>query len=117
MAFGYFGIVGWALALQIWRPGARRDKRELALVVPLVGGLAVGTGTWPVFDVLLSIPFVKLVSDGIIKAGKDLGQSVFFCDSKIDTAAALDCANQMKVQAVEGVLNFQVDQKSSPVSM
>jgi ribose transport system substrate-binding protein len=61
-----------------------------------------------------SVPFVKLVSDGIIKAGKDLGQSVFFCDSKIDTAAALDCANQMKVQAVEGVLNFQVDQKSSP---
>jgi len=61
-----------------------------------------------------SVPFVKLVSDGIIKAGKDLGQQVFFCDSKIDTAAALDCANQMKVQAVEGVLNFQVDQKSSP---
>jgi ribose transport system substrate-binding protein len=61
-----------------------------------------------------SVPFVKLVSDGIIQAGKDLGQSVFFCDSKIDTATALDCANQMKVQGVEGVLNFQVDQKSSP---
>jgi ribose transport system substrate-binding protein len=61
-----------------------------------------------------SVPFVKLVSDGIIQAGKDLGQDVFFCDSKIDTATALDCANQMKVQGVEGVLNFQVDQKSSP---
>ncbi len=61
-----------------------------------------------------SVPFVKLVSDGILQAGKDLGQDVFFCDSKIDTATALDCANQMKVQGVEGVLNFQVDQKSSP---
>lgn len=61
-----------------------------------------------------SVPFVKLVTDGIIQAGKDLGQDVFACDSKIDTATALDCANQMKVQGVEGVLNFQVDQKSSP---
>jgi ribose transport system substrate-binding protein len=61
-----------------------------------------------------SVPFVKLVSDGITKAAQQNGQDLFFCDSKIDTATALDCANQMKVQAVEGVLNFQVDQKSSP---
>ena len=60
------------------------------------------------------IPFVKLVSDGIVQAGKDAGQEVFLCDSNLDTAKALDCANQFKVQGVEGVLNFQVDQKSSP---
>ncbi len=60
------------------------------------------------------IPFVKLVSDGILQAGKDAGQDVFLCDSNLDTAKALDCANQFKVQGVEGVLNFQVDQKSSP---
>jgi ribose transport system substrate-binding protein len=61
-----------------------------------------------------SVPFVKLVTDGIIQAAKDAGQDLFPCDSKIDTATALDCANQMKVQGVQGVLNFQVDQKSSP---
>lgn len=60
-----------------------------------------------------SIPFVKLVSDGILQVGKDMGQDIFFCDSNLDTAKALDCANQFKVQGVEGVLNFQVDQKSS----
>lgn len=60
------------------------------------------------------IPFVKLVSDGILQAGKDAGHEVFICDSNLDTAKALDCANQFKVQGVEGVLNFQVDQASSP---
>ena len=61
MALGYFGIVAWALALQIWRPDGRRDRRELALLGVLVCGLAIGTGTWPVFDLFLSLPFVKLV--------------------------------------------------------
>ncbi|HEX7252333.1 MAG TPA: YfhO family protein, partial [Thermoanaerobaculia bacterium] len=61
MALGYFGIVGWAVAFGIVRPGARRDKRELALLAPLICGLAVGTGTWPIFDLFLSIPLVKLV--------------------------------------------------------
>ena len=61
MALGYFGIVAWAVALLIFRPGARRDRRELALLAPLVCGLAVGTGTWPIFDSFLSIPLVKLV--------------------------------------------------------
>jgi hypothetical protein len=61
MALGYFGIVGWVLALQIWRPGRPRDRRELALLVPLVCGLAVGTATWPIFDLFFSMPFIKLV--------------------------------------------------------
>ncbi len=61
-----------------------------------------------------SVPFVKLVSDGIIQAAKDAGQELIFCDSKIDAAEALACAQQMKVQGAQGVLNFQVFQDSSP---
>ncbi len=61
-----------------------------------------------------SVPFVKLVSDGIIQAAKDAGQELVFCDSKIDAAEALACAQQMKVQGAQGVLNFQVFQDSSP---
>ena len=61
-----------------------------------------------------SVPFVKLVSDGIKKAATDAGQTLLFCDSEIDAAKALACAQNLKVQGAQGVLNFQVDQASSP---
>ena len=61
-----------------------------------------------------SVPFVKLVSDGIKEAAADAGQELVFCDSEIDAAKALACAQNLKVQGVQGVLNFQVFQDSSP---
>lgn len=61
-----------------------------------------------------SVPFVKLVSDGIRQAAADAGQELIFCDSEIDAAKALACAQQLKVQGAQGVLNFQVFQDSSP---
>ncbi|MEO5966097.1 MAG: sugar ABC transporter substrate-binding protein [Candidatus Limnocylindrales bacterium] len=60
-----------------------------------------------------SVPFVKLVSDGIKKAATAAGQDLAFCDSEIDAAKALACAQNLKVQGVQGVLNFQVFQDSS----
>jgi ribose transport system substrate-binding protein len=61
-----------------------------------------------------SVPFVKLVSDGIKDAAADAGQELLFCDSEIDAAKALACAQNLKVQGAQGVLNFQVFQDSSP---
>ena len=61
-----------------------------------------------------SVPFVKLVSDGIREAADAAGQELLFCDSEIDAAKALACAQNLKVQGAEGVLNFQVFQDSSP---
>ena len=61
-----------------------------------------------------SVPFVKLVSDGIKSAAEEAGQDLSFCDSQIDQAKALECAQNLKVQGVQGVLNFQVFQDSSP---
>ena len=61
-----------------------------------------------------SVPFVKLVSDGIKAAAEEAGQDLAFCDSQIDQAKALECAQNFKVQQVQGVLNFQVFQDSSP---
>ena len=61
-----------------------------------------------------SVPFVKLVSDGIKEAADAAGQELLFCDSEIDAAKALSCAQNLKVQGAEGVLNFQVFQDSSP---
>ncbi len=61
-----------------------------------------------------SVPFVKLVSDGIKRAAEEAGQELVFCDSEIDAAKALACAQNLQVQGVQGVLNFQVFQDSSP---
>ena len=62
-----------------------------------------------------AVPFVKLVSDGIKEEAERLGVNLIFCDSQIDAAKALACAQDFAGRGVQGVLNFQVFQESSPV--
>jgi hypothetical protein len=62
MMLAYFGVVGWALGLLILRPGSARQRPEIALLLPMLCGLAVATGAWPVFEGLLSIPLLRLIS-------------------------------------------------------
>lgn len=61
-----------------------------------------------------SIPFVKLVSDDIKEQAEVAGVDLVFCDSMVDDAAALQCAQQMAVQEVQGVINFQLNESISP---
>ncbi len=61
MALGYFGILGWALALGILRPGSRRRRAELALLVPLAAGLGVAVMLWPFFDIAVRFPVLKMM--------------------------------------------------------
>ncbi len=61
-----------------------------------------------------SIPFVKLVSDSIKDQGRLAEAQIVFCDSQIDAAKALECAQNLKVQDVQGVLNFQAFADSAP---
>lgn len=60
-----------------------------------------------------SVPFSKLVSDGIRKQAAQAGATLVYCDSKGDGATALACAKNFKVQGVKGYLNFQSDAKSA----
>lgn len=60
------------------------------------------------------VPFVKLVSDNIKAEAKAAGAKLVFCDSQLDSAKALDCAKNFKTQNVDAIINFQVDEKSSP---
>jgi ribose transport system substrate-binding protein len=60
------------------------------------------------------VPFVKIVSDGIREQAKANGANLVFCDSQLDAAKALDCAKNFKTQNVDAIINFQVDEKSSP---
>lgn len=61
-----------------------------------------------------AIPFVKLVSDNIKAEAEKAGVEIAFCDSEIDAAKALSCAQNLKVQQVQAVLNFQLFEDSSP---
>ena len=60
-----------------------------------------------------AIPFVKLVSDNIKAEAEKAGVEIAFCDSEIDAAKALACAQNLKVQQVQAVLNFQLFEDSS----
>lgn len=60
-----------------------------------------------------SIPFVKLVSDDIKKQAEIAGAELLFCDSELDAAKALECAQTFKTQGVQGIINFQLDEKAA----
>jgi ribose transport system substrate-binding protein len=62
-----------------------------------------------------AIPFVSLVTNSIKdEAAKVPGLEIVVCDSEIDAAKALACAQNLKVQEVQAVLNFQLFEDSSP---
>jgi ribose transport system substrate-binding protein len=60
-----------------------------------------------------SVPFVRLVSNGIKQQAKIAGATLVFCDSALDAAKALDCARTFKTEGVQGYLNFDVFQNAS----
>jgi ribose transport system substrate-binding protein len=60
-----------------------------------------------------SLPFIKIVSDGIRAEAKVAGADLIFCDSEIDAAKALACVQNFKVQGVQGILNFQLDEAAA----
>ncbi|NDA79735.1 MAG: sugar ABC transporter substrate-binding protein [Actinobacteria bacterium] len=61
-----------------------------------------------------SVPFVKLVSDSIKAEAKRAGAKLEFCDSQIDAAKALACAQLFKTKKVQAYLNFQFDAAAGP---
>lgn len=60
-----------------------------------------------------AIPFVSLVTNSIQAEADKVGLEVVVCDSEIDAAKALACAQNLKVQEVQAVLNFQLFEASS----
>lgn len=61
-----------------------------------------------------AIPFVSLVTNSIKDEAAKVGLEVVVCDSEIDAAKALACGQNLKVQEVQAVLNFQLYEASSP---
>ena len=61
MALAYFGIAGWAVALGVLRPGSKRRRTEMALLLPGLIGLAASIGQWPVFEAARVLPVLRLM--------------------------------------------------------
>ncbi len=61
MALGAFGLVGWVVALSIFRPGSRRDRAQWALLVPMTIGLGAAIGLWPFAEISGAIPLLRLM--------------------------------------------------------
>ena len=83
-------------------------------------GAVAGSGTGKKIGYISlgeQVPFAVLVSNGIKEEATKAGAELVFCDSKLDTPTALACAQQFAVQGVQGVLNFNVDQKASPADL
>ena len=59
MALGYFGIVGWAAALLVLRPGSRRSRPTWALLSLMICGLGVAVALWPLAEIFGAIPAVR----------------------------------------------------------
>lgn len=55
------------------------------------------------------VPFSKLVTDSVTAQAEAAGAELVVCDSGLDGAKALECAQNFKTQGVQGYLNFQVD--------
>jgi ribose transport system substrate-binding protein len=60
------------------------------------------------------IPFVNLVTNGIIEQAEIAGAELAWCDTNTNPEQTLACAQQMATQGAMGVINFQVDQAFAP---
>lgn len=60
------------------------------------------------------IPFVNLVTNGIIEQAEIAGAELVWCDTNTNPEETLACAQQMATQGAQGVINFQVDQAFAP---
>jgi ribose transport system substrate-binding protein len=99
-------------------PAVAQDESE----EPLPSGVAPYSGAEPGSGEGLkigyislgdSIPFVKIVSDSLAEQAAIAGAEFVPCDSELDATKALDCARNLKVQGVQGLINFQLYEDAS----
>ena len=97
-------------------PASEAAPSVAASEVPSEAAPSVAAETFKVGYISLgeAIPFVSIVSNSIKDEATKAGVELAFCDSEIDAAKALACAQNLKVQQVQAVLNFQLFEDSSP---
>ena len=110
----WLGLIGAVAVLAVALPVAAQDETgnpyyETGAEADSGEGIKIGY-----ISLGDSLPFVKLVSESIQEQADIAGVDLVFCDSMVDDAQALQCAQQMAVQEVQGVINFQLNESISP---
>jgi hypothetical protein len=59
MTLGYCGIVAWALALLVLRPGSGRARITAALLAAIGVALGIGLGAWPFAEIAGHLPVLR----------------------------------------------------------
>ena len=59
LTMGYFGIVGWAAAALVLRPGSPRGPRAWILLGLVVLGCGAATAAWPVAEIFSVVPGIR----------------------------------------------------------
>lgn len=62
----------------------------------------------------LASGFPQDVQKGVEEQAKRAGAELITCDSKMDAAKALDCANLFKTRGAQGLITFQADTNAAP---
>jgi ribose transport system substrate-binding protein len=86
---------------------------DVATFAPVEAGSGAGL-TIGFTQLTLASSFPTALQKGMEEAAKTAGLNLITCDSKFDTAAALDCARQFRTQGVDGLVTFQGDAAASP---
>lgn len=61
-----------------------------------------------------SVPYAIAVQNGVIAAAKKHGIKVVTCDSNLSVTQAISCVQSFKSQQVQGIADYQYDQKAAP---
>lgn len=102
-AFGASGIA--AAEDAVAAPTPPPEVAQFGEIAPGSGeGLTIGFT-----QLALGVPFPEALQRGMEAAAKTAGLKLITCDSKLDAAAALDCARQFRTQKVDGLVTFQAD--------
>lgn len=80
-------------------------------------GATSGSGTGLVVGYISAgeaSPFVHVLTVGVQEQAKIAGIDLRFCDAQFDATKALQCANDLSTQGIDGLFNMQVDAASAP---
>ena len=117
----WLALLGAAAMLAVAVPVAAQSPSPSAAAEPVNPyfdtGAVAGSGTGLKIGYISlgdSLPFVKLVSDSIAEQAKIAGVELTACDSQVKSDVALECGQNLGVQGVQGVLNFNLFGDSSP---
>jgi ribose transport system substrate-binding protein len=92
-------------------PAFAQDEAELPAGVSAYTGAEPGSGEGLKIGYISlgeAVPFVSLVSQSIAEQAGIAGAELIPCDSEVAADKALACAQNLKVQEVDGLLNFQL---------